>query len=114
MQDALERASSKLIEALSYLCTSNSAHLANHIHQCRLAFLHHLDGFTQRLDEIFGLGDRTSAPATIRARHGAEINVGIFDADADGFVLHRPVALQSNALLVFLIVEIRTIAANDA
>src|SRR5215813_6346725 len=90
-----------------------SAHLAYHIHQSGLALLHDLYRLTQCLDKILRFGDRSCAPATIGSRHGAEVDVWIFDANADGFVFHRTIAHDGDAFLVLLIVKIGAVAAND-
>src|SRR5262249_21215959 len=91
-----------------------SPHLAHHVHHGRLAALYYFDRFSQSLDQIFRLDDRPRAPATIGPRHGAKVDVGIFDTNPDGLVFHRTLALNRNSLLMFFVVEIRTVAANDA
>ena len=63
-------------------------HLTHHIDQRRLAAFYHLDRLSQRLDQIFGFDDRAGAPATVRPRHRAEVDVWIFDANSNGFVFH--------------------------
>ncbi len=93
--------------------TVNSAHLADHVDQRRFAGLHHLHRLAQRLDQILRLGDRPGAPAAVVARQTGEVDVGLFDADADGLVFHRAAALDSDALLMLFVVEVRSIAAHD-
>src|SRR4029453_16063513 len=67
----------------------------------------------QCLDEILRFRDRPGAPATIGSRHGAEIDVRVFDADTDGLIFHGAVAYDSDSFLVLFVVEIGAVTAND-
>src|SRR5262245_37672716 len=60
-------------------------HLAHHIDQRRLAAFYYFDRLAECLDQIFRFDDRTGAPATVRPRHGAEVDVRVFDPNANGF-----------------------------
>jgi cation diffusion facilitator family transporter len=92
---------------------SASPHLANHVYQRRLTLFYDLHRLAQRLDEIFRLRDRSGAPAAVGARHGAEVDVRVFDTDADGLVCHWAVAHHGNPFLMLFVVKIRAIAANN-
>src|SRR5262245_55652356 len=63
-----------------------SAHLAYHIHQRGLALFHDLYRLTQCLNEILRFGDRSRPPATVGSRHGAEVDIRIFDANTNDLI----------------------------
>src|SRR5262249_40675871 len=65
------------------------------------------------LDKVLRFGDRSCAPATVSSRHGAEVDVRVLDPDADRLIFHRPVAYHGHPFLMFLIVEVGAVAAND-
>src|ERR1051325_3601655 len=66
--------------------------LSEYVDHRRLAALNDLDGLIQRGAELVGLGDRTESVDVQRARDRRQVGHRFFDADADAFVGHRPVA----------------------
>src|SRR6185437_14267671 len=64
------------------------SHLAYHIDQRWLAAFYDFDCLPQCLDQIFGFSDRPRAPAAVGARHCAEVDVWIFDANSDRLVFY--------------------------
>src|SRR5215831_15359269 len=89
------------------------ARLDPHIDHSHLARLDRRDRFLEGRHQIAGLGHGVESNRSLRPPEPGTIDIGIGDALADPAVLRRPIADAGDALLMQLIVEERTVVADD-